>query len=95
MNNLFQKTKLPAHSPSNIEINMSNTSKYGKRSVKHLGLDMLNSLSEQEKKQTSLGKFKEFINQRFGPKCKCKIIIFVTGIQITKNHFSSLFKPKI
>ena len=51
MNKLFQKTNYPAHSPSNIELNMNNTFRYKKRSAKYLGPDILNSLSEQVKKQ--------------------------------------------
>ena len=51
MHKLFQKTNYPAHSPSNIELNMNNTFRYKKCSVKYLGPDIFNSLSEQVKKQ--------------------------------------------
>ena len=78
MKEIFQKTAFTAHRPLNLEVNENRTTKYGSKSLRCLGPHIRNSLLNQIKKETNNTKFKEFINDWFGMKCKCSLCSFLT-----------------
>ena len=77
MEDIFQKTKWLSHKPNNIQVNAHKTVKYGDRSLRALGPQIWNSLSESIKSETNYTKFKEYINQWFGPICKCNLCAYL------------------
>ena len=50
------------HRPLDLEVNKNQTTKYGNKSLRCLSCHILNSLSNQIKKETNSTKFKEFIS---------------------------------
>ena len=76
MKEIFHKTAFTTHIPLNLEVNENYTTKYGNKSLKWLGPHIWNSLRNQNKKETDYTKFKEFINDWFGMKCKCNYVLF-------------------
>ena len=73
---IFHKTAFTTHIPLNLEVNENYTTKYGNKSLGCLGTHIWNSLPNQIKKETDYTKFKEFINDWFGMKCKCNYVLF-------------------
>ena len=71
MTMLFDKTRFLTHKHSNLKVNAPNTTKYGSKSLRSLGPHIWNSLPERVKEETNPKIFKEYINQWFGPSCKC------------------------
>ena len=73
MKEIFHKTAFSTHRPLNLEVNENHTTKYGNKSLRCLGPHIWNSLPNQIKTETDYTKFKEFINDWFGMKCKCNL----------------------
>ena len=74
---IFHKTAFSTHRPLNLELNENHTTKYGNKSLRCLGPHIWNSLPNQIKRETDYTKFKEFINDWFGMKCKCNFCSFL------------------
>ena len=70
MKEIFHKTAFTTHRPLNLKVNENHATKYGNISLRCLGPYIWNSLQNQIKKETGYTKFKEFINDWFGMKCK-------------------------
>ena len=77
MKEIFYKTAFTMRRPLNLEVNENHTTKYGNKSLRCLGPHIWNSLPNQIKKETDYTKFKEFINDWFGMKCKCNLCSFL------------------
>ena len=77
INEIFYKTAFTTDIPLNLEVNENHTTKYGNKSLRCLGPHIWNSLPNQIKKETDYTKFKEFINDWFGMKCKCNLCSFL------------------
>ena len=71
MKEIFPKSTNLIHRPLYIKINQSNTTKFGINSLRILGPHIWNSLPKDIKEETNYEKFKDFINEWFGLKCKC------------------------
>ena len=76
MKDVFQRTKWLTHKPLNLKVNSHNTVKYGDKSLATLGPHIWNSLPDKVKIETDLSSFKKYINQWFGPTCKCNLCSF-------------------
>ena len=74
---IFHETAFTTHRPYNLEVNVNHTTKYGNKSLRCLGLHNWNSLPNQIEKETDYTKFKEFINDWLGMKCKCNLCSFL------------------
>ena len=77
MEEIFNRTKWLAHRPNTTQVNVQKPAKYGDKSLGTLGLHIWNSLPEHMKAETNFVKFKEYINQWFGPICKCNLCVYV------------------
>ena len=64
------------HRPLDIKISQSNTTKFG-IFFRILGPHIWNSLPKDIKEETNYEKFKDFINEWFGLKCKCNMCNFL------------------
>ena len=62
MKEIFPKSTNLTHRPLDIEINQSNTTKFGINSLRILGPHIWNSLHKDIKEETNYEKFKDFIN---------------------------------
>ena len=63
--------------PFDLLVKNRNTKKYGSKSLMALGPKICNALPENIKKETYLGKFKEYIKSWSGPTCKCKMCLSI------------------
>ena len=77
MKEIFHKTAFSTHRPLNLEVNENHTTKYGNKILRCLGPHIWNSLPNQIKSETDYTKFKEFINDWFGMKCKYNLCSFL------------------
>ena len=77
MKEIFSKTTNLTHRPLDINFNQNNTTKYGSNSLRSLGPHIWNSLPSEIKKETDYKKFKNYINDWFGLKCKCNMCSFL------------------
>ena len=77
MKEMFHKTAFTTRIPLNLEVNKNHTTKYGNKSLRCLGRHIWSSLPNQIRKETDYTKFKEFINDWFGMKCKCNLCSFL------------------
>ena len=77
MKEIFHKTAFTTHRPSNLEVTKNQTTKHGNKSLRCLGPHIWNTLLNQIKKEANYTKFKEFINDWFGIKCKCNLCSFL------------------
>ena len=75
---IFHETAFTKPRPLNLEVNESHTTKYGNKSLRCLGSHIWNFHPNQIKKETDYTKFKEFINNWLGMKCKCNL--FFLGV---------------
>ena len=57
MKEIFHKTTNLTHRPYNIKVNQNNTTKYGNKSLRSLGLHIWNSLPKQIKEGSDYIKF--------------------------------------
>ena len=76
MKEIFPKTKNLTHRPLDINFNKNNNTKYRSNSLRSLGPHIWNSLPSKIKKGTEYKKFKKYMNDWFGLKCKCSIGLF-------------------
>ena len=74
---IFHRTKCPSQTPSNIQVNFHKTDKYDDKSLGTLGPHILNSLQEYINAETNFIKFREYINQWFGPIYKCNLCDYI------------------
>ena len=74
---IFHRTKWLIHRSSNIQINIHKTAKYGDKNLRTLGPHIWNSIPEHKKVETNFVKFKEYINQWFGPIYKCNLCGYI------------------
>ena len=72
----FSKTTNLTHRPLDIKINQNNTAKYGNSSFRSLVSHIWNSLPSGIKEETDNEKFTNYVNDRFGLKCKCIMCSF-------------------
>ena len=77
MEEIFHRTKWLTHRLSNVQVNVHETAKYGDKSSRTLGPHIWNSLPEHMKAETNFIKFREHINQWFGPICKCNLCVYI------------------
>ena len=75
MKDIFNFPQYSTHRKHDIFVHSRNTSNYGDRSLRALGLHTWNSLKENIKSTTSIIIFKDFTKSWFGPKCKCKLCL--------------------
>ena len=74
---IFSKTTNLTHTPLDINFNQNNTTKYGSNSLRSLGPHIWNSLPSEIKEETDYKKFKNYMNDSFGLKCKCNMSFFL------------------
>ena len=77
MKEIFSKTTNLTHRPLDINFNQNNTTKYGSNSLRSLGPHIWNSLPSKIKMETGYKKFKNYMNDWFGLKCKCNMYSFL------------------
>ena len=77
MKESFPKTTNLTHRPLDINFNQSNTTKYGNNSLWSLGPHICNSFPSEIKEETDYEKFKNYMNNWFGLKCKCNMCFFL------------------
>ena len=77
MKEIFSKTTNLTHRPLDIIFNQSNTIKYGSNNLQSLGPHIWNSLPREIKKEMDYKKFKNYMNDWFGLKCKCNMCSFL------------------
>ena len=77
MKEIFSKTTNLTHRPLDINFNQNNTTKYGSNSLWGLGLHIWNLLPSKIKKEKDYKKFKNYMNEFFGLKCKCNMSSFL------------------
>ena len=77
MKEIIHKAVFLTHKALNLEVNKNHTTKYGNKSLRCLGPHIWNYLPNQIKKETDYTKFKEFINDWFGMKCKWNLYSFL------------------
>ena len=77
MKEILSKTTNLAHRPLDINFNKNNTIKYGSNSLRSLGPCIWNSLPREIKKEMDYKKFKNYMNNWFGLKCKCNMCSFL------------------
>ena len=87
MKEIFRKTAFSTHRPLNLEVNENRTTKYGNKSLRCLGPNIRNSLPNKIKIETDYTKFKEFINDWFGMKCKCSLCSFLMQVRECQSYF--------
>ena len=73
MKKIFHKTANVTHRL----FNQNNTTKYGKKSLRSFGSHIWNSMPKQIKDETYYNKFKNYINKRFGAKCKYNLCSYL------------------
>ena len=79
MKEIYSKTTNLTHRPLDITFNQNNTTKYGNNSLRSLRPHIWNSLPSEIKKETEYEKFKNYMNDWFGFKCKCKMGSFLNA----------------
>ena len=77
MEEIFHRTKWLTHRANNIQVNVHKTVKNDGKSLRTLGPHIWNSFSEHMKVETNSIKFRECINQWFGPICKCNLCVYI------------------
>ena len=79
MKKVFSKTANLIHRPLDINFHQNDTTKYGRNSFRSLGPHIWNSLPSQIKKKKEYQKFKNYMNDWFGLKCKCGMRSFLNA----------------
>ena len=77
MKEIFSETTNLTHRPLDINFKQNNTIKYGSNSLRSLGLHVWSFLPREIKKEMDHKKFKNYINDWFGLKCKCNMCSFL------------------
>ena len=73
MKEIFSKTTNLTHRPLDINFNQNNTAKYRNNSLRSLGSHVWNYLPSKIKEEKEYEKFKNYMNDWLGLKCKCNI----------------------
>ena len=74
---IFLRTKWLARRPNNIQVNVHKIAKYDDKSLRTIGPHIWNPLQEHMKVETNFIKLREYINQWFGPICKCNLCVYI------------------
>ena len=77
MKEIFHKTALTTRRSLNLGVNENYTTKYGNKSLRCLSPHIWKFLPNQIKNKTDYTKFKEFVNDWFGMRCKCNLCPFL------------------
>ena len=64
-------------SQNTLKVERYNTVRYGKKSLRILGLQIWNSFLNEYKTATYLDEFKRLMSQWRGPKCSCNICKYI------------------
>ena len=80
MKKIFSKTTNLTHWPLDINFNQNNTTKYRNNSLWSLGQHIWNSLPSEIKEETEYEKFKNYMDDWFGLKCKLNIMFCFLNI---------------
>ena len=73
MKNILTSKQHARVHPHHLLVRCHNTATYGDKSLKILGSKIWNALPTEIKHETSLSKFKEYVNLWSGPSCKCNL----------------------
>ena len=76
MKELFNKRNNVNRRKNDLIIHTRNTVTFGSNSSRSLGRHIWNALPENIKVITSFEKFKESINNWYGPSCKCSLCYY-------------------
>ena len=76
MKELFSKRNNIHRRKNDLKIHTWNTVTFGSNSLRCLGSHIWNTLPENIKEITSFEKFKESINNWYGPSCKCSLFYY-------------------
>ena len=76
MKELFNKRNNVNRRKNDLIIHTQNTVTFGSNSLRCLGPHIWNTLPENIKEITSFEKFKESINNWYGPSCKCSLCYY-------------------
>ena len=86
MKEIFSKTKNVTHRPLDINFNQNNIIKYGSNSLQSLGPHICNSLPREIKKEMDYKKFKNYMDNWLGLKCKwnmCSFLnVYINNVQL-------------
>ena len=77
MKSLFEKRLHSVSRTNDLHIPSRNTVTYGNNSIRCLGPHIWNTLPKAVKKETNYQKFKDYIDNWFGPKCKCSLCSYI------------------
>ena len=77
MKEIFSKTTNLTHRSLDINFNQNNTTKYGNNSLQSLGPHIWNFLPSETKEEMEYEKFKNYVNDWFGLKCKHSMSSFL------------------
>ena len=77
MEEIFFRKKWLAYRPNNIQVNVYKTAKYDDKSLRTLSPHIWNSIPKHKKATSNLIKFRECINQWFGPIFKCDLCTYI------------------
>ena len=77
MKEIFFKTANLTRRPFDIKVNQNSSTKHGQKSLKSLGPHIWNSPLIGIKEETNYEKLKNYINEWFGVKCKCRMCSFL------------------
>ena len=77
MKEILSKTTNLTHRPLDIKFNQNNSTKYGNNSLQSLGPHIWNSLPSEIKDEKEYEKFKNYMNNWFGFRCKYNMCSFV------------------
>ena len=83
---LFSKAKNLTHRPLDINFNQNNTTKYGNNSLRILGPHIWSSLPSEIIEETEYEKYKNYLNDWFGLKCKRNMWSFL-NVQTMLSSF--------
>ena len=73
---LFNKRNIVNRRKNDLIIHTRNNVAFGSNSLRCLGPHIWNTLPENIKEITSFEKFKESINNWYGPGCKCRLCYY-------------------
>ena len=85
MQDLFYLRSSSTRRPNNRAFVRRNTNTHGIKSLRSLGPQILNSLTEHIKAETSLAHFRSLINTWFGKECLCNLCKHTKTLNST-NH---------
>ena len=77
MKEIFSKTTNRTHRLLDINFNQDNTTRYGSNSLRSLGPHIWNYLPLEIKEETEYAKFRNYMSDWFGLKCKCDMCSFL------------------